>query len=102
MHKSMMVALVLALSAGSTAALAEAGPDLGKPFGPRFERAPSVAIAPTPVNSDADAAARLQADGYRGISSLVRRNDGAWHGTALRGAAKVDVTVVPDGRVIAR
>lgn len=102
MHKSMTIALALALSAGSTMALAEGGPDLGKPFGaPRVYSAPQ-SLAAAPVASDAEALARLQADGYRAVSGLTRGTDGAWHGTALRGAAKVHVTVVPDGRVIAR
>ena len=104
MHKSMLVALAVALSAGSTAALAEGSPELGKPFGTRFYSAPAPAssLAAAPVVSDADAHARLQADGYRAISGLARGTDGAWHATALRGAAKVNVTVVPDGRIIAR
>ena len=105
MKKTMVVALAIALSAGASAALAEAGPDLGKPFGGgRVYTSPSVAATGNggPVASDTDARARLQADGYRAVDGLVRGTDGAWHGTAIRGSAKVNVTVVPDGRVIAR
>jgi hypothetical protein len=41
----------------------------------------------------------LQADGYRAIADLSRSNDGAWRGTAIRGAVKVSVTVDPQGRI---
>ncbi len=101
MKKTMLVALAITLGAGANVALAEGSPELNRPFGsPRiFSAPPSVAAAP--VASDADAYARLQADGYRGIN-LVRGNDGAWHGTAIRGAAKVNVLVGPDGRVLTR
>lgn len=104
MKKTMVVALAIALSAGASAALAEAGPDLGKPFATRFYTSPSVAATGNggAIASDTDARARLQADGYRAVDGLARGTDGAWHGTAIRGSAKVNVTVVPDGRIIAR
>jgi hypothetical protein len=53
------------------------------------------------VTSDADAYARLQADGYRAID-VARGSDGAWHGTAIHGAAKVDVIVDQAGRILAK
>lgn len=105
MKKLMVVALTTAFSvAGAGVALAEAGPDFGNAFGSRGYSAPTVAAMPGggPVASDADARARLQADGYRAIDGLARGSDGAWHGTAIRGAAKVNVTVGPDGRILAR
>ncbi len=103
MNKTMIAAFAVALVGGTSAALAEAGPDLGKPFSaPRvYSAPPAVAAAPGPVTSDADATARLQAEGYRAIN-LVRGGDGAWHGTAIRGAAKVNVHVGQDGRVVTR
>ena len=104
MKKTMLAALAIVLSAGSTVAFADGSPELGRPFGGDFyhSRAQASHVAVLPINSDADAVSRLQADGYRGINGLVRGSDGAWHGTALRGAAKVNVIVVPDGRIIAR
>jgi hypothetical protein len=103
MKKSMIAAFALALVGGTSAALAQPGPDIGKPFGdPNFRGAPpAVAAAPGPVTSGAEATARLQADGYRAIN-LVRGTDGGWHGTAIRGSAKVNVHVAQDGRVLTR
>ena len=65
MKKTMLVALAIALGAGANVALAEGSPELNRPFGsPGYYSAPpSVAVVPGPVASDADAYARLQADG---------------------------------------
>jgi len=102
MKKTMLVALAITLGAGANVALAEGSPELNRPFGtPRVYTAPSVATAPAPVTSDAEAYARLQAEGYRGIN-VVRGNDGAWRGTAIRGSAKVGITVDQQGRVLAK
>jgi hypothetical protein len=109
MKKTMLVALAIALSAGANVALADGSPELNRPFGDRNgpytygsrDAAPSYAAAPSPVASDADAYARLQADGYRAID-VARGSDGAWHGTAIHGAAKVGVTVDPAGRIHAQ
>lgn len=103
MKKTMLVALAITLGAGANVALAEGSPELNRPFGqPRIYSAPpAVATAPAPVTSDAEAYARLQSEGYRGIN-VVRGNDGAWRGTAIRGSAKVGVTVDQQGRVVAQ
>ena len=104
MKKTVLAALAaITLVGGAGTALADGSPELNRPFGGGgFVRAPSVAAVPAaPLASDADAFARLQADGYRAIN-VVRGNDGAWHGTAIRGAAKVGVTVDPNGRVYAQ
>ena len=109
MKKTMLVALAIALSAGANVALADGSPELNRPFGDRNgpytygsrNAAPSLAAAPGPVASDADAYARLQADGYRAID-VTRGSDGAWHGTAIHGAAKVNVVVDPAGRIHAQ
>lgn len=102
MMRIALVALAITLSAGANVALAEGSPELNRPFAQfRTHRAPpSVAVA-GPVANDADARARLQADGYRDII-LFRGSDGAWHGTATRGSAKVNVVVGADGRVMSR
>ncbi len=102
MKKTILVALAITLGAGANVALAEGSPELNRPFGgQRYYSAPSLAAAPGPVDNDAQVYARLQADGYRAIN-VARGTDGAWHGTAIRGAAKVNVHVAPDGRVITR
>jgi hypothetical protein len=103
MTKTILAALAITLGAGANVALAEGSPELNRPFGwQRLYSAPqAAAVVPAPVASDADAYSRLQADGYRAIN-VVRGNDGAWHGTAIRGAAKVGVTVDPQGRVFAQ
>lgn len=104
MKKTIIVALAFALSAGSTAALADGSPELGRPFARDFYAswaARHQAAAPTPVANDAEALERLQASGYRSVSGLTRGNDGAWHASALRGAVKATVSVTPDGRVLA-
>ena len=107
MKKSMLVALAITLGAGANVALADGSPELNQPFGDTGspyaygarQAAPSLAVAP--VASDADARARLQADGYRAID-VTRGSDGAWRGTAIRNAAKVNVLVAPDGRILTR
>ncbi|MBX3503342.1 MAG: hypothetical protein KF889_28190 [Alphaproteobacteria bacterium] len=103
MSKTMIAAFAIALVGSTGAALADGNPELDRSFGaPRvYSAPPSVAVVPGPVASDADARARLQADGYRAID-VTRGNDGAWHGTAIRGAARLGVTVDPQGRIYAR
>jgi hypothetical protein len=109
MKKTMLVALAITLGAGANVALADGSPELNHPFGERNgpysygsrDAAPSIATSPGAIASDADAYARLQADGYRAIS-VTRGSDGAWHGTAIRNAAKVNVLVAPDGRILTR
>lgn len=107
MKKTMLVALAVALSAGANVALADGSPDLNHPFGDRNgpytygARNAAPSLAAVPVASDADAYARLQAEGYRAID-VVRGSDGAWHGTAIRGAAKVKVDVDQAGRIQTR
>lgn len=107
MTKTMLAALAITLSAGANVALADGSPELNRPFGDRNgpytygARSAAPSIATAPVASDADAYSRLQADGYRAID-IVRGSDGAWHGTAIRGAAKLGVTVDPAGRIIAQ
>lgn len=102
MKKTMIAAFAVALVGGTSAALAEGNPDLNRPFGtPRVYSAPPSLATAGPIASDADATARLQADGYRAIN-LVRASDGGWHGTAIRGSAKLNVHVGQDGRVQTR
>lgn len=102
MNRTMLIALAITLGVSANVALAEGNPELNRPFDTSraFRAPPSVAIS-GPVVSDADANARLRADGYRGIS-LMRGSDGAWYGTAIRGSARLNVQVTPDGRVLAR
>lgn len=104
MNRVMLAAVAVSLGIGASVALAEGSPEFNRPFTDRGIRNTPVAsgIAGGPVLSDADARARLQADGYRAIADLSRGNDGAWRGTAIRGAAKLTVTVDQAGRILAR
>jgi len=100
MKTTMFVALALAISTGP--ALANS-PELGRPFGDGFTRAPAATnVGSAPALSDDDVRTRLQRDGYRAISPLTRGADGSWHGTAVRGAAKLHVSVDPQGRISVR
>jgi hypothetical protein len=98
MARTILVVVAISLSISTNVALAEGGPDLGRPSADRGARQIPMATG-GPVLTDTDARARLQADGYRAIADLSRSNDGAWRGTAIRGAVKVSVTVDPQGRI---
>jgi len=100
MKKIFAIATAITFVAGTNFALAEGSPDLNRPLG-RAAPAPALAVG-GPVMSDADARARLQGDGYRAIDRLTRGSDGAWRATAIRGAAKVNVTIDPHGRISAQ
>lgn len=45
---------------------------------------------------------RIEADGYKGVQNLQKGADGLWHGDAMRGNSKVQVTVDRSGRVSAQ
>jgi hypothetical protein len=45
---------------------------------------------------------RIEQDGYRSVQNLQKGADGLWHGDAMRGNAKVQVTVDRAGRVSAQ
>jgi hypothetical protein len=104
MAKTTLVIIAISLGIGANVALAEGGPDLGRPFVDLGVRHSPMATGGTggPVLSETDARARLQADGYRAITHLVQGNDNAWRGTAIRGAAKLNVAVDPQGRIFAQ
>ena len=51
--------------------------------------------------SRADALARLQREGFKSVTRLVRDSEGNWIGAARRGNRVVDVAVDQDGDVIA-
>ena len=91
----------ISLGFGGNLAFADSRPDLGHPFVDRDSQHSPMATG-GPVLSATDARARLRADGYRAISDLSQGRDGAWRGTAIRGAAKLQITVDPQGRIIAQ
>ena len=70
----------------------------------RSVTAPNTANAPALPNAagSANAAAKIQADGYKNVQGLTRGADGKWHGKALRGGTMVDVTVDARGNVSTR
>ncbi|MBN9087062.1 MAG: hypothetical protein J0J01_09155 [Reyranella sp.] len=45
---------------------------------------------------------RIEQDGYKGVQNLQKGADGLWRGDAMRGNAKVQVTVDRAGRVSAQ
>lgn len=76
------------------------------------DQRPSVAALPTaPVSSGAaaehegltraEALARLQQEGFKTVTRLVRDSEGNWIGAAQRGSRVVDIAVDQDGDVIA-
>ena len=132
MKKSTILALAMVLATGFGAGPALAqdssnGPD-GPPnspmapytgsmpptMAPSTAYPPSIATSPPttvpeaampaggPIRGDAQAKARLKADGYRNVTGLRRGADGLWRATATRGAAKLNVMVDPRGNVLTR
>lgn len=104
MFKITLLAMGVSLSIGGSFAFADSRPDLGHPFVDLGSQHSPMATtsAAGPVKSDTDARARLRADGYRAISELSQGTDGAWRGTAIRGAAKLNVAVDSQGRIFAQ
>ena len=45
---------------------------------------------------------RIEADGYKSVQNLQKGADGLWHGDAMRGNSKVQVTVDRAGRISAQ
>jgi hypothetical protein len=65
---------------------------------------PSQANLPTAPNArgSANAAKKIEADGYRNVQGMTRNPDGSWSGKAMRGSAMVDVHVDARGNVITK
>ena len=61
----------------------------------------NIANAPTQRLTGAAGTAqkRIEQDGYRSVQNLQQGADGLWHGTAMRGNTRVQVTVDRAGRV---
>ena len=64
----------------------------------------NMATAPAPRLTGAAGTAqkRIEQDGYKSVQNLQQGSDGLWHGSALRGNTKVQVTVDRAGRVSAQ
>ena len=58
--------------------------------------------APASTAGTAGVATRLQALHYNGVRDLRRGPDGQWVGKARQGNIEKQVTIAPDGTVIAR
>ena len=94
MKTSIILALAIALASG--AALAQGGPSGGSTAKP-IEANPNAGLpASGVIANEKEAKTRLEAQGFRNVSQLVRRTDGLWHGTAIRNA--LPVTVMVDGK----
>jgi hypothetical protein len=48
---------------------------------------------------EAQARAKIEADGYKNVGQLTRGPDGMWHGAAMRGSTNVQLTVDARGNV---
>lgn len=101
-----LVSTTVALTILITAAAVHAEPRdpaiaaLPQPL-PAASQASPAAIGEPEGLSRADAMQRLQREGFRIVTRLVRDSDGNWIGAARRGNRVVDVAVDQDGDVIA-
>jgi hypothetical protein len=93
------VILALMITLAPDVALAQGGPSGGSPARP-IQSNPNAGLPVSgKISTEAEARARLVAQGFRNVSQLVKRADGLWHGTALRNAVPVSVTVDADGEI---
>jgi hypothetical protein len=100
MKTSIVPALAIVLATG--VAFAQGGPSGGSPAKP-IEAAPNAGMpAGGIITSEAEAKTRLEAQGYRNVSQLVKYRDGTWRGTAIRNAVPVAVVVSVRGEINAR
>ena len=100
MKSGIILALAIALAPGI--ALAQGGPSGGSPARP-VQADPRAGLpASGKISTEAEAKTRLEAQGYRNVSQLVKRSDGLWHGTAIRNALPVNVTVDAGGEITTR
>jgi hypothetical protein len=69
--------------------------------GPTAPTTEGAATEPTDkrVTSGATAKAKIEADGYKNVRSLVQAPDGGWRGLAMRGAVEIAISVDAEGRV---
>ncbi len=94
--------LVLAVALAHGIADAQGGPSGGSPAKP-VEADPRAGLpASGIIASEAEARTRLEAQGYRNVSQLVKYRDGTWRGTAIRNAVPVSVLVRVSGEIDAR
>ncbi len=99
MKTSIVLAIAIALGTSVAFAQGPSGPSTAKPI----EADPKAGL-PTSgkISTEAEAKRRLEAQGYRNVSQLVRKTDGLWHGTAIRNAITVTVTVGASGEITTR
>lgn len=96
------IIFALAIALGTGMAFAQGGPS-GPSTARPIEADPKAGLpASGAISNEAEAKARLEAQGYRNVSQLARRADGLWHGTAIRNALPVSVTVGARGEITAR
>ena len=97
-----LLRLIAAATLLAAPALAQTAPTartpLVDPAGPPMERAQGAPDLGT--LSESQARARLETDGYGGVSTLLRGRDGRWHGKAVRDGTTVDVTIDRFGNVV--
>ncbi len=89
----------LQISRRTTYWVEEAQPSAAKADGAVRDQTDQTAQTDKKAASDAAAKAMIEADGYKGVKSLVRTPDGLWRGLAMRGTVEVAVSVDANGSV---
>ena len=63
---------------------------------------PAAPVAGANSFTEAQAKERIEKAGFTNVSGLVKNKDGIWEGSAMRGDAKVQVSLDFQGNVVAR
>jgi hypothetical protein len=102
MKTRIIIAIALTIGLGPGVAVAQGGPSGGSTAKP-IEFDPKAGLpASGTISTEAEAKRRLEAQGYRNVGRLAKRADGLWHGTAIRNAVPVTVTVSAGGEITTR
>jgi len=63
---------------------------------------PAAPVAGANSFTEAQAKERIEKAGFTNVSGLVKNKDGIWEGSAMRGEAKVQVSLDFQGNVVAK
>jgi hypothetical protein len=106
MHKSMMIAAALALSAGVAFGQSQNPPAASSPNNSAVntDRSNNSDRPVAGANSftEGQAKSRIESGGYSGISGLKKDDNGVWRGKAMKDGKTVDVSLDFQGNVISR
>jgi len=102
----MMRTLIIAASAVAffaSSALAQTTTDPKTPAVATPETTnPAAPVAGANSFTEAQAKERIEKAGFTNVSDLVKNKDGIWEGSAMRGEAKVQVSLDFQGNVVAK